>query len=120
MWYAVFIILVLFIGLSMYASRLKAKEGFTTGKTPPDMVALLTKSNNELADTLNILKYRSNYEDLVINLEEWANLQMLDLVVKGKLGTVSLDSTVVEQFNSLSEFKTKLNDVIKFLDNTTK
>ena len=119
MWYVI-IIIVLFIGLSIYASRIKAREGFTTGKTPPDIVALLTKSNNELADTLNILKYRSNYEDLVINLEEWANLQMLNLVVQGKLGTVSLDPTTIEHFNSLSEFKMKLNDVIKFLDTTTK
>jgi hypothetical protein len=118
MWYAIVLILFVFFGVSMYASRsMKATEGFTTGKTPPDMVALLTKSNNELADTLNVSKYRSNYEDLVIHLEEWANLQMLDLVVKGKLGTVSLDSTAVEHFNSLSDFKTKLNGVIKFLDN---
>lgn len=115
MWYAIIVVLLfVFLGVSMYAHR-TVKEGMTT---PPDMLQLLTKNNNTLLDELNIVKYRGKYEDLVIHLEDWANLQMLKLVVDGKLGTVTLDPSVVEQFNSLCNFKTNLNDTMKFLDKT--
>ena len=99
-------------------SRSKTKEGFKSGEAPADMLQLLTKQNSTLQDELNILKYRSKYEDLIIHMEDWAHLQMVKLLLDKKLGTVDLDTSVVEQFNSLREFKDNLNELIKFLDKT--
>jgi hypothetical protein len=119
-WTIVACVLVFFAGASAWLRLMKNREGFSANNTPIEMATLLQKNNNQLADALNISKYRNNYEDLVIHLDEWADLQMIDCIVKGKLGTVELNATAVEQFNALAQFKTNLNSAMKFLDNTGK
>lgn len=120
MWYPIIIVVVLFLGATIYASRSQAKEGFTANNTPPDRVEMVKKTNNEIADTLNIAKYRKDYENLVIDLEEWANLRMLDLIVAEQNEGKAVNVKTVENLNQLSLFKTNLNGVMKFLDTTSK
>jgi len=94
-----------------------SKEGFTSGKTPKDLVVKITESNNELSDTLNIPTYRSSYEEMFMGLEKWADNSMLNLLAQGKIGMG--DSTEsVRQFNDLATFKKNIIDLMNVLDKT--
>ena len=48
-------------------------ESFTSGKTPKDINNKIKTMNNDLTDTLNTIKYRTDYEDIIMELETWAN-----------------------------------------------
>jgi hypothetical protein len=93
-------------------------ESFTSGKTPKDIAEKIKVTNNDLSDTLNKLKYRNDYEDIIIELEKWANESQLQLLVDGKIGVDKLDTSIenVRRFNDLKTFKTNLNDLINVLD----
>jgi hypothetical protein len=93
-------------------------EGFSSGKTPMDTVKKIKTTNNDLADTLNKLKYRSSYEDIIVELETWATESQLHLLSTGKIGVDSLSDSIegVRQFNELKTFKTNLAELLNTLD----
>ena len=93
-------------------------ESFTSGKTPIDTLANVKSTNSELADMLNKLKYRSSYEDVIVELETWATNSQLGLLAKGVIGVDTLDNSIesVRRFNDLKVFKLNLNDLINVLD----
>jgi len=93
-------------------------ESFTSGKTPKDIGDKIKITNNDLADTLNKLKYRNEYEDIIVESEKWASDTQLQLLVDGKIGVDTLDISIenVRRFNDLKTFKTNLNDLINTLD----
>ncbi len=93
-------------------------EGFASGKTPVDIVQKIKTTNNDLADTLNTLKYRSSYEDIIVESETWATNTQLQLLASGKIGGVEDASESVRQFNELKTFKTNLTDLMNTLDAT--
>jgi hypothetical protein len=95
-------------------------EPFTSGKTPIDTLANIKSTNSELADMLNKLKYRTSYEDTIVELETWATNSQLSLIAKGVIGVDALDASIeaVRQFNDLKVFKTNLNELINVLDTT--
>ena len=93
-------------------------ESFTSGKTPKDITSKIKVTNNDLADNLNKIKYRNDYEDIIVESEKWASESQLQLLVDGKIGVESLDDSIesVRRFNDLKTFKTNLNDLINVLD----
>jgi len=95
-------------------------EGFASGKTPTDVVTKIKTTNNDLADTLNKSKYRSSYEDIILESETWATDSQLNLLASGVIGVGNLDDSIehIRRFNELKVFKTNLNDLINLLDNT--
>ena len=95
--------------------RYSKREGFTSGKTPKDLVTKLKDANNELLDTLNISTYRSSYEEMITELETWADKSMLNLLAQGKIGMEDSSETV-RQFNDLASFKKNLGDLLNVLD----
>ena len=92
------------------------REGFTSGKTPKDLVVKLKDANNELLDTLNISTYRTSYEEMMLALETWADNSMLNLIAQGKVALGDGDS--VRTFNDLALFKKNLADLMNVLDKT--
>ena len=94
-----------------------SKEGFTSGKTPKDLVSKVKDSNNELNDTLNIATYRSSYEDMITELETWADNSMLNLLAQGKIG-MDDSSDAIRLFNDLAMFKKNIIDLMNVLDQT--
>jgi hypothetical protein len=93
-------------------------ESFTSGKTPKDISNKIKVTNNDLTDILNKNKYRNDYEDVIMELETWANNTQLQLIIDGKIGVNSINDSIesVRQFNDLKTFKTNLNDLINVLD----
>uniref|UniRef100_A0A6C0B9P8 Uncharacterized protein n=1 Tax=viral metagenome TaxID=1070528 RepID=A0A6C0B9P8_9ZZZZ len=93
-------------------------EGFASGKTPTDIVQQIKTTNNDLADTLNKIKYRSSYEDIIVESETWATDTQLHLLSSGKIGVGTIDECIksVRQFNDLKTFKTNLTDLMNTLD----
>ena len=86
------------------------KEGFSSGKTPKDTESIITSTNTTLRDLLNIPTYRSSYDNMMQDLDTWANYNMLNLLAQAKIGTdaTSTSSTSIQQFNELAEFKKNL------------
>ena len=86
------------------------KEGFSSGKTPKDTVSLIASTNTTLRDVLNIPTYRSSYDNMIQDLDTWADYNMLNLLAQAKIGTdaTSTSSTSIQQFNELAEFKKNL------------
>ena len=97
--------------------RYSKREGFTSGKTPKDLVVKLESANNELLDTLNISTYRTSYEEMIMKLETWSDNSMLNLIAQGKIG-MDDSSESVRQFNDLALFKKNLADLLNVLDKT--
>ena len=64
------------------------------------------------------IKYRNDYEDIIVESEKWASESQLQLLVDGKIGVDTLDASIenVRRFNDLKLFKTNLNDLINVLD----
>jgi hypothetical protein len=93
-------------------------ESFTSGKTPKDITEKIKVTNNDLSDNLNKIKYRNDYENIIVESEKWANESQLQLLVDGKIGVDTLDASIehVRRFNDLKTFKTNLNDLINVLD----
>ena len=96
--------------LFFFYSIVPRKEGFSSGKTPKDTVSIITSTNTTLRDVLNIPTYRSSYDNMMQDLDTWANYNMLNLLAQAKIGTdaTSTSSTSVQQFNELAEFKKNL------------
>jgi hypothetical protein len=57
---------------------------------------------------------------MIIALEDWVNVAMLDLLSKGTIGTQDIQASMkdVRAYNDLLMFKTNLNHSMKFLDDS--
>ena len=93
-------------------------EGFASGKTPSDIVQNIKKTNNDISDMLNKIKYRSDYEDMIVELETWTTDTQLQLLASGTIGVGPISESIesVRQFNDLKVFKTNLTDLMETLD----
>jgi hypothetical protein len=113
MWvYAVILFVVACVAWTYSRARVKI-EPFAAGKSPSDMLTSLKGINSEMTDALNTNTYRSQYEDLILELEKWADLSMLTMISQD----LTSNSANVGKFNDLSVFKKTLNDSMAFLDN---
>ena len=106
--------ILVFLLVCVLWTRISKPEGFTSGKTPKDLLVKVKDANNELTDTLNITTYRSSYEEMLTELETWADNSMLNIVAQGNV----LDSTTdsVRQFNDLATFKKNVVELMTTLD----
>jgi hypothetical protein len=72
----------------------------------------------KLQDSLLISKYRTDYENVIINLDQFITLLMLQNALN--FNTSSTDSTknmeVINNLNSLNNVSNALNSVMKFID----
>jgi len=66
-----------------------------------------------LQDMLLVPKYRTNYEDAIINLDEYVSASMLNTAL-----TINPDkpTDALEQLVKLNTVKTALNNVMKYID----
>jgi hypothetical protein len=114
-------ILLFLLVCVLWTKYAKAKvEGFVSGKTPTDIVQKIKTTNNDLADTLNKIKYRSSYEDIIVESETWATDSQLQILSSGTIGVGTIDECIkgVRQFNDLKTFKLNLTDLLNSLDAT--
>jgi hypothetical protein len=113
MWvYAIILFLVVCVAWTYSRTRIKI-EPFAAGKAPSDMLSSVKALNSEMTDALNTNTYRSQYEDMILELEKWADLSMLTMISQD----ITSNSANIAKFNGLSAFKKTLNDSMAFLDN---
>lgn len=80
----------------------------------------MKKKTEHLKDTLLIGKYKTDYEDIILELEDYLNLSMLQAI--NILSSTSKDSLgkddieLINNINSVNKFKNTLNGVMKFID----
>ena len=74
----------------------------------------------KMQDTFLIKKYRKNYENLVINADEYLSYLMLDHLLKLKTDdseeSKNENIALLDNINKLSASKTSLNGIMKFVD----
>ena len=109
----------LFLLVCLLWTKYSKREAFTSGNTPKDLFAKVKSINTEISDTLNVSTYRSSYEDIILELETWADNNMLNLLAQG-MGTETVENSIksVRIFNDLHSFKKNLNDTMSVLDKT--
>lgn len=80
----------------------------------------MKKKTEQLKDTLLISKYKTDYEDIIIELEDYLNLSMLQAInILSSTSKESLgkdDIELINNINSVNKFKNTLNGVMKFID----
>ena len=112
MWLYVILFLVVCVAWAYARARVRT-EPFAAGKTPSDVLTSLKALNSEYTDALNTNTYRKQYEDIILELDKWANLSMLTLISNN----LTTSGAYVTKFNDLSTFKKSLNESMAFLDN---
>ena len=130
-------IVLLFVAYQRYYNNKKLKEGFddssSTDTTSTDTSSSSTDSStaNGIAgnaqtyaatiknaftknqDMLLISKYRTDYENIVLNLDDYVNSVMLKTALN--IDTTN-PSKSIEALNKLNETKSDLNNVMKYID----
>ena len=123
---AIVIVVVAYIAIKSltFQARLiegmKSKDNEETTTTDKDKVADAIKSKtNAMLDSLLVDKYRSSYDDTIIELEEYVNVTILTNVTNfaETIATPGPSSTaMMTALNTLQAFKATLNDSMKYLD----
>jgi len=120
----VIILVVIYVVSRSLNFQAKLVEGLTTDTTAStsvdndDVPANIASNNSSLEDTLLIEKYRSSYEDTIINLEKNVSLKILQLVTENAT-LLSSDSDAQDKItlaNNLQQFKETLNSTMLFMD----
>ena len=122
MWNNILILILFILTCVAWMNYTKYKlEPFTSGNTPKDLAAKIKNMNTEIADILNTTTYRSSYEDMILEVETWAENNMLNLLAQGKIGVDTVDKSIdsIRMFNDLHTFKKNLNDTMAVLDKST-
>ena len=116
------VLFLFFIISRVFTFQTSMMEGLTNkdSQTQPINVTVgkVENINKVSEDHLFIEKYRSDYEDLIIHLEETTNLDMMRLIKQhgnnieqGK--TVDEQMKTIKKINELNQLKESLNSSIK-------
>ena len=83
-----------------------------------DYAKTIKNESTKLQDSLLISKYRKNYENAIINLEEFISFTMLKTTLNINIDPDNLSQSVknLEALNTLNNAKINLNSVMKFMD----
>ena len=119
---AFIILIVVAVGTKMLKYQAKIVEGMTSSSTDKDKIASAVSSNSyKISDTLLPSKYRSSYEDTIINLEKAVGLALVSEVVNNA-ETISADPTTdaaqkaMTNINTMETFRASLNQAMVILD----
>ena len=119
---AFIILIVVAVGTKMLKYQAKIVEGMTSSSTDKDKIASAVSSNSDkISDTLLPSKYRSSYEDTIINLEKAVGLALVSEVVNNA-ETISADPTTdaaqkaMANINMMETFRASLNQAMVILD----
>jgi len=110
----------------IYMNENKLIEGLTNNKGPKerlgDIQKQLTSMNNNLNDILNIQKNKSDYENVIIELDELTDKVILSTLVTQleQNDGQELNQKLIDQVNSLANFKNNLDSVMNSLDKASK
>ena len=119
-----FVILVaVAIGMRLIGYQKRLIEGMATSSdTDKDKVSAAVKSSSEkIADSILISKYRSAYEDTIVDLEQAVSLGLIRAVT-ANAETIANDPSSAEalkamtDINAMQQFRSTLNETMIALD----
>jgi len=118
---AIVCIVALYIIMSLLKYQANMIEGLTNlSSNSTDTASLIKDNTTKTLDTLLVDKYRGNYEDIIVNMNDWCDAQILNNVVSGKMdcsnGCNEKILANVKNINDLETFKGSLNKTMKYLD----
>lgn len=103
--------------------RINKKEGLTNrNNIDKDKIPDAVEMNvDKISDNLLISKYRSSYEDTIIQLEQAIGLSLLQQTIENaesisKNPISKKSQETIEQINSLKTFRETLNEAMDILD----
>lgn len=129
----VFGLIIIYLLTILFAAK-KNKEGLENNDASPDVAkvadgiagnaanyaAMIKAKSVQIQDTLLISKYRSDYENVIINLEDLCNFMMLNQIVKMDMnGDAKSNLANFNIINALSNAKKSLNECMQFVDKQT-
>jgi len=132
----VVILFAIYVLIKSLTFQGKILEGLTNSTTEKTEISLLntvasktneniTGQNNKLQDVLAVEKYRTDYENLIISLEEYTNIMMFSKVLNigSKVAGLSSGQVVtddilneIDKANKLKLFIDTLNSSMTFID----
>jgi len=130
------LIIIVIVGLLIYFvfSNINIKEGMTTntgtslstgttsngvGGNASSFAAQIKAETIKMQDTLLISKYRKDYENTIINMDDLINNMMLNTVLNyNPNGDSNKNMEIIDKLNKLNSAKGSLNAVMKFVDRT--
>jgi hypothetical protein len=90
------------------------------GGNAANYAELIKAKSVQMQDSLLITKYRTDYENTIINLEDYCNLMMLYQILKINLnGDAKSTLSVFAGINALSNTKKALNEAMQYVDKQT-
>jgi hypothetical protein len=103
--------------------QVKIVEGLTTknisNQSAPNS-KVIDNETTQVLDGLHLDKYRSNYEDIIINLEKWCNITLLSGIVDNQIDVSKAMSPEniqkIMALNEINKFKTTLVETMTYLD----
>lgn len=131
------VILAIYIGVKSLSFQVKLIEGMsnsTTNKTNDFLLIEnmantsaenVKKQNDKLNDIISVSKYRSDYENLLISLEEYSNIMIFSKIVSvGKqVSDNGIGKDITPQIindmnvaNTMKAFVDTLNSSMKYID----
>lgn len=98
-------------------SLVEGFDGVDSENHAPEVETAITK----ILDTLNVSKYRANYEDIINNKIKWCDSQLLAHIVSPQyldLNNPMKGKTIdhIKRLNKLQQFKDTLTDTLNFMD----
>ena len=126
--YAILGIIIFYIIVKILRFQLTIVEGLVdnTDKSPGSSLNIILKNiqnqNEKDKDVLLINKYLDDYNSLLVALEEWTNLKMINSVLKLNTNDgadTSKNLEIINGVNGMKSFKDNLNDIAGFLDSNT-
>ncbi len=109
--------------LIFYLSNNSIVEGLKNNNINPQGKATFVNDNSiNLENELLIKKYRTNYEDILVDLHKQVGLKILDEIMTN-IDTISTNPTstsslkYISQINELEKFKSTINETMDVLDN---
>lgn len=117
-------IISLYIILKVFNNRTSLVEGLVgstaTASKSEQIAASILNDNKVFKDALLMPKYYKNYESIIVDMEEWCNLQMVNAVVDNGInvndGMSEANMKIVKNINDVKKMKDNLQDVMSYLD----
>lgn len=115
---------------SYYNDEKPTKEGFSDSSSTPNQFltgvglnseqynANIKSKTKQIMEHLILSKYRSNYEKIILNLHDYANAEMLNMVLNGGNPSSEADHIdLIKNIGHIQQGKEALNEILKFMDN---
>jgi len=114
------------LGMNLFNQNNKFREGLTNAESSgtngeagnsSNFVEAIKAQTVILQDTLLISKYRKDYENVIINMEDYLNILMLKQVLNiDTTKDAQTNLTSLEALNTISNAKKSLNETMIFID----